>query len=346
MSANIISVKCAELQPGMQIAEMLATRFNTKLVTKGTILDESLIVKIRDAGIEKVSVYDLSQAQVEDNRERFVEEYKENLNEVKSFFSELDSSSIFKIDKIRGIVSTTLESSIANRDVIHSLNSVRGLDDYTYVHSMNVGILSSLIAKWSRWSEDDIKKITYAGLLHDIGKIRVPQHILNKPGKLTPEEFEQIKQHPIYAFDMLKKADNLSSDIKQAVLTHHEREDGSGYPLGLTGDKIHPYAKVLAIADVFDAMVSDRCYHAKDSPFAVFEFFVDQCLNKLDPGLLNTFVINMAPYYTGEKVLLSNGQEAEVIFVDPRNVSRPLVKVREEIINLAQNRTLTIQPLK
>ena len=147
-------------------------------------------------------------------------------------------------------------TTISMFDMLHNM---RQIDDSTYAHSVNVALICRLIGKWKNFSEKDMDTLTLCGLLHDIGKSKIPNEIIGKPGKLTDSEYEEIKKHPVIGYNLVKNLD-IDQRIKNAVLLHHERFDGKGYPLGLTGNEIDDFTSIVSIADVYDAMTANRCY--------------------------------------------------------------------------------------
>lgn len=135
-----------------------------------------------------------------------------------------------------------------NVDLLNEIVGIKDVDDYLYTHSLNVAMIANLIGKWLNLPEEDLEILIIGGMLHDIGKLKVDQLILNKPGRLTPEEFDEIKKHPVYSHNLLKEAGYTNQKLLKAVTFHHEKQDGSGYPLGLEGDQVPIHARILAVA--------------------------------------------------------------------------------------------------
>lgn len=211
-------------------------------------------------------------------------------------------------------------------DVFDMLHNMRQVNDSTYAHSLNVAIISRIIGKWLHFSNEELDTLTLAGLLHDIGKTKIPDEVLNKDGKLTDEEFQMIRNHPKYGYDILK-SQPLNSHIKKAALMHHERCDGSGYPMGLTMEEIDDYALIIAIADVYDAMTAARSYRAPLCPFEVIAEFEKDGLQKYKPKYILTFLENIANAYQNNRVMLSDGTSARVVLLNHRRLSKPLVQL-------------------
>lgn len=211
-------------------------------------------------------------------------------------------------------------------DVFDMLHNMRQVNDSTYAHSLNVAIISRIIGKWLHFSNEELDTLTLAGLLHDIGKTKIPDEVLNKDGKLTDEEFQMIRNHPKYGYDILK-SQPLNSHIKKAALMHHERFDGSGYPMGLTMEEIDDYALIIAIADVYDAMTAARSYRAPLCPFEVIAEFEKDGLQKYKPKYILTFLENIANAYQNNRVMLSDGTSARIVLLNHRRLSKPLVQL-------------------
>lgn len=211
-------------------------------------------------------------------------------------------------------------------DVFDMLHNMRQVNDSTYAHSLNVAIISRIIGKWLHFSNEELDTLTLAGLLHDIGKTKIPDEVLNKDGKLTDKEFQMIRNHPKYGYDILK-SQPLNSHIKKAALMHHERCDGSGYPMGLTMEEIDDYALIIAIADVYDAMTAARSYRAPLCPFEVIAEFEKDGLQKYKPKYILTFLENIANAYQNNRVMLSDGTSARIVLLNHRRLSKPLVQL-------------------
>ena len=189
---------------------------------------------------------------------------------------------------------------------------------------INLGIKRGMVV----YGQDKLDEISMAGLLHDIGKFKIPDEILLKPGKLTKEEFEVIKKHTVYGYEILNNFKILES-TKRAALLHHEKFDGSGYPFGYTADKIDDISAIITIADVYDAMTSKRCYRDGMCPFDVIADFEYDGISKYHPKYIGMFLKKIASSYIGSTVLLTNGKKAKIIFVTEK-YSRPTVTLLED----------------
>lgn len=226
-------------------------------------------------------------------------------------------------DRLQNLEASTL---------VQCINMMRRVDSYLYIHSVNVSILNGLFGQWMGMGQEDIDRLIRTGLLHDIGQCKVPPHILNKPAKLTVEEYEIVKKHPIYSFEMAYETGERDTEVLSGVRGHHERMNGSGYPDGLSGDHICLFARITAISDVYDAMVSNRNFRERHSPFEVLHQFELSRFSDLDIELIDLFLEKMPLELVDKWVDLSNGQRGKVVHIFPGDAMYPLVKVKDKII--------------
>lgn len=216
------------------------------------------------------------------------------------------------------------------------------LNKYDSHHALSVGILSYAIAKWVGIDKNERMQVALAGTLHDLGMSRIPSSIVNYRGNLDLADYKEIRKHTLYGYQILKGVKGISEGAMLAVLQHHERDDGSGYPLKLKKDQIHLYAKVIAIADVFHAMVSKRNYREQYSTYQAIEQLMTDSYSKLDSLMIKVFTNEMVKLTIGTKVLLSNGQEGNIINIDSQSPTKPSVKVGDSIINLLKEKELYV----
>jgi len=210
-------------------------------------------------------------------------------------------------------------------------------------NSVLCAMTSYLIAKWNKLPEKDWMQIAMAGLLHDIGNVKIDLAILYKSSPLTRSELYEVRQHTVYGFRLLEGGTALNQGVWLTALQHHERIDGSGYPMKVTGEKIHPYAKIVAIADMYHAMTSDRNYKKAESPYLVLEELQAGAFGKLEPLYVKTFIERATQFYMGVFVRLNDGRIGEIVFSDRNNPTRPMVSVHGNIVNLMQERQLYIR---
>lgn len=209
--------------------------------------------------------------------------------------------------------------------ILDQLQKVRRHKEYTYNHCLNVAIITGVLAKWLNFGQKEQLRAVLGGLMHDIGKSQVMLEIINKPGPLNSEERTIMKQHTIRGYQLAQES-GVDESILACILQHHERFDGSGYPLGIEGNKIHPHARVVAIADIYDAITSDRVYDEKRSTLVAVQELAQEMFGKLDSNGCATFLDNVQKYLLGHKVILTTGEEAEVVYVKPTFLEKPIVR--------------------
>jgi len=376
---EIVRLDIDELKPNMILAENLVTPSGMVVLSKNTKLNDEQFNRLTTYKIKKAIIFsntidkeaptfselkkikekeeknaltkisnvilnatNVSAEKTEEFR-KFAISYDSGIEDLKNKFSQISiSSGSVQVKDLYEVTNNIINSSFNKSDVFTYLRSLKVVDDYTYSHCINVSILCNLFGRWLDFNNEAIKDLTIAGILHDIGKANIDPAILNKNAKLTSEEFELVKKHPTFGYEKVINNSNVNSRMKAAILMHHERVDGSGYPLHLSGDMIDDFAKVIAICDVFDAMISDRPYRIRLCPFDVIRRFERDYYCLFDTKFLFVFLDNIAFNYIGAKVKLSNAQTGEVVFINNSNKSKPIVKVDDKFINLAAEKELRI----
>ena len=246
---------------------------------------------------------------------------------LKEVFTQTTSTPDYNIDNNDLI--QKLAPLYLNRNTITELfdmiNQMHSINDSVYAHCVNVALISRMIGRWLRFEQQDLNVLTCCGLLHDIGKLAIPDEILNKPGKLTEEEFTTIKSHPALGYQMLAKQ-NIDPRIKQAVLLHHERYDGSGYPSGIQKEQLPDFAMIIAIADVYDAMTASRSYREPLCAFQVIENFERDGYQKYQTKYIHTFLHQIASTYQSNRIMLNDGCSAKIVMLNQNRLSKPIIQ--------------------
>lgn len=340
--SEIKIIKTSNAQPGMVLANDIANEFGAVVLYQNSKLDMISINKLIEMGFEIIRVF--KENLPKENKEKLVEaSYKNNLLQINDIFSSVRTGKNVNIEKIIEMSENINDNFSSVSDVVSCLNKIRAVHEYTYCHSINVSLLCSLLGSWLKLDDEQIKQLSYCGLLHDIGKAKISPEILNKPDKLTEREFEEVKKHPVTAYEILKTNPSVSSDIALGVLMHHEREDGSGYPFGVKSNQINFFAKIIAVADIYDAMTSERTFKKRIPQLNVLEMYKNELLIKCDPTIVITFFKNIVEYYLGNIVKLSNGQSGEIVFINTNYISKPLVKLKDgSIIDLYKQSDIKI----
>lgn len=234
---------------------------------------------------------------------------------IKRTVKSLETNEGTRVDELRTIVTDMVEQILRDNEVIYNMVDIRSHDGYTYAHSVNVCIISLMIGSRMGLTRQELEKMGIGALLHDVGKVFIDSALLNKPGRLEPHEYEVIKKHARNGYDILKTKVNISFLSAHVAFQHHEREDGTGYPRGLTGWRIHRFAKIVAVADVYDAMTSHRVYRRAIPSHMVIEEMRREAEDKYDSEVINHLVKVIAPYPIGSILLLSNGETVLVTSV-------------------------------
>ncbi len=356
-------ISTTQLTPGMVTAEDVYTYTNQLLIPKGTILGDKSITKLEFYSIINVRVEDeldkgyLSNPSFFEDKSfaervkaspEFIEFKSRFDEEVPKFQNMLDSLAVAKtplnLDELLDFTLGLLYSPGGYLSVFDMLHNMREYDDLTYVHSINVALMCNVFARWLRMSEEEASLATLCGLLHDIGKVAVPEDIIKKPGKLTESEYTIVKKHTFEGYNALKKH-NAPEHIANAALMHHERVDGSGYPFGIKDAKIDPYAKIVSIVDVYDAMTSARIYRGPMCPFKVIDIFESEGLQKYDAHFIMTFLENIVNTYMLNRVKLNDGRVGDVVFVNRQSLARPTIKCGTEFLDLSSEPDLYIEAI-
>lgn len=331
---------------GEIIAEDLYDAAGTLIISRNAVINEYVIDKLFHFGITSIAVFnsplDIKEETKKQSYVEFKISYQENVDSVKEVLADLASGKELNFEKVDNLSNSLFSKVSKNYYVVDCLNEMRTMDEYTYYHGINVSIYAMLLAKWLNLSERQVKDVTLAGILHDLGKARIPEAILNKKGALLPEEYEKVKEHSVLGYNIVKSNPQLSKAIIKVVLMHHEREDGSGYPLGVTGDKLNLYTKIIAVADVYDAMTSERAYRQRFTPFETFREFENTGYGKFDTRIMLTFLANIANFYSGAKVRMNTGEAGEIVYVPPHDISHPVVKINNKYIDTAKYKEFTI----
>jgi len=325
------------------------------LLRAGVRLTSNYIKKLHSLGVFYIYVEDsrLEDVLIEDDR---LSELKQTTMKsmgtiVKNIYTCNSKNVKNSLNVVEDLVSYIIELG----DVNVSLSDIKTYDNYTYVHCLDTCIMSSFLGMSSGFNEKELKELGIGAILHDVGKTKISDKIINKCGALTNEEFEEIKKHPTYGEEILKKNFNIPDSIIRAVSEHHERFDGKGYPQKLEGKEISKFAKVISICDVYDAVSNNRSYREKYSPSDAYEMILAGSDSLFDCNLVKKFKETFAVYPLGCCLKLSNGVEGYVIKQNANFPDRPIIRVlydsetRKPItfyeINLLENISLTVKSI-
>jgi len=341
-----IRVQLKELKQGMRVADDVYAVNGTLIALKNAIIDKKLLSLFERYHIDIVNIQrDQKPEEVikQPTVIRFQETFQKIYVDIKESFQH-----IALMEEELNVEETTLQLEElitevdSGYDLLNMLLDTGQQADSIYQHSLQVAILSHVLGSWLKLPEKDVALLGVAGLFHDIGKCRIQSELLNKSGTLSSSEYETIRQHAVMGYKIVKNK-NIDIRMKQAILSHHERCDGSGYPLGLKADGIGQFARIVAIADAYAGMTSNRPYRERSfSPFEVVNYLEKEGFGKFDSEYLMKFLSHIPNSYIKRKALLSDGRIGQIVFINKANLSRPLLKMPDSYLDLALNPELSI----
>ncbi len=355
-------------EPGMALGKTIYTDSFDVLLNRGVVLTKDYIVRLKTRGYTTIYVEDAETADVI---------IKDPISDKIRIMATKDVLKVFKVTQaclvkieahtadaiLKSINTPKFKKSfqqnpllahlcnnignflegIMSQDVLSGLNSIKSFDNYTYEHSVDTAVISTIIAKKLLLNQDKLKQVAVGEFLHDIGKIFIDEKIINKPGKLTPEEFEQVKLHPVYGYELLKDVEQIGSVAAHIPYQHHERQDGRGYPRGLRGDnkldtgslkfqegdRLIMLAEIAAIADFYDACTSDRPYRKGLPPDLVYELIKTGSGVQFNKELVDCFLSVVPKYPVGYELRVKSGEYKDytgiVASVNPQRLSSPKI---------------------
>ncbi|MEI5908410.1 HD-GYP domain-containing protein [Bacillus spongiae] len=351
----------ANLETGCILAKDVMGLSSYPLLPKSTILTEQHIEVLQAFSIEDVHVESVkidgtvfyqspvtkTQVTQMNGKEKltFIQHYFKVVQEYKKEFISWQSGSAINIAKIRNLFLPLFQDLEKEQHALYFLTHHSSKNEYVYHHGIAVGLLSGMIAKKLKYDQGSCIQVALAGVLSDCGMARVSPAILFKRTPLTAMEFNEIKLHTTNSYQMVKNTPFLKTEAKLAIYQHHERLDGSGYPRAERKDKIHPYSQIIAIADIYHAMTSEKNYRSKQSSFKVLEMIREDSFGKLNSVVVDSAIQLLANLPKGTNVRLSDGQEGEVLFTKKEEMTRPLIQTLKsgQIIDLTKMRDVYIE---
>jgi HD-GYP domain-containing protein (c-di-GMP phosphodiesterase class II) len=370
-----MKIKTSQVKVGHMLVQDVFSMTNEPIVNKNTILNENHLRVLMRFNIEEIDVISDSNrgqsnlssraavhseialaSEIETATIKIVDKeddlsfpvmYLQTVKRYKQLFTNWQSgSSIDMLDVRQAVLQILQEGTNFPREML-LLHHYATRDDYIYHHAVSVGILSTFLAKKLNYSSGDCIQIGLAGVLSDCGMAKVQPSLLKKSGALSPSEFDEVKKHTIHGYNLLKKIPSIKEGVLHGVLQHHEREDGSGYPLKVQSSKLHPFSKILAVADVYLAMTAERPYRSKQSPFKVLEMMMKDQFGKFDHQVMRALISGLSTFSVGSKVKLSNKEIGEIIFIEDHYPTRPMVKLdnNNEILALKTSNDIYIEEL-
>lgn len=331
-----ISIEKAERE--MVLARSVYDSTGRVLLSCNTALTEEYIDKLVERGLAGIYIEDELAADIQIEETITQELRNKGVEALRN--GDIDAS----MEVGKKIVEQMIKKPAVTLDLI----DLRSYDDYTYRHSVSVAVISTVIGLNMSFNRDRLEELSIAAILHDIGKRRVASEIINKRGKLNPEEYAEVKRHSEYGYEMIKQRIDISARVKTGIFSHHENQDGSGYPRGLRGDQIYIYGRIIHVADVFDALTAKRPYKKAFARAEAVEYLMGGCDRLFDEAAVKSFLKSVSIYPKGTEVRLSDGREALVVD-STGNSLRPKVRLLDDgtdmdLSSLYEYRNITIAP--
>ncbi|WP_438314016.1 HD-GYP domain-containing protein [Sporosarcina sp. FA9] len=358
-------VKVSGLRPGFRISEDIFANTSNPIIRQNSELTAEHLEILDVFGVKKIKVHDLVVIKKEEsldsddfasidpddilskipmNQIDTVTLYRDAVQKYKKEFSSWQAGIKPDVAKVRAIIIPLVDAFIGQKKLLPILNDLSNLKEYMYHHSIAVGILSSAISNQMELPLGQTIQVGISGALADCGMAKIDESIINKAAFLTSSEFNEVKKHTIYSYQMIQDTPLLRQEMKLAIIQHHERLDGSGYPRGEKREEISIYSQIVAVADVFHAMTSERVYREKVSPYKVIEMITEEEFGKFDIKVVQALHNLVGDLSIGTKVRLTNGDEGEVIFVHRDARLRPMVKLSNgSIMDLTVNRSIAVE---
>jgi HD-GYP domain-containing protein (c-di-GMP phosphodiesterase class II) len=308
---GVIRLELSQLKPGMRLARDVILPDGRLLLLAGFVVKPLYLRKLEAFRIEHVYVDEDFFEPVEEFEEERL--YNHAAATIKTIFAMARRNRDADIVQVRETVNDILNRVMENETVMLQLTGIRDIDNYTFLHSVDVCIYSIIIGKKLGYGKDPLMTLGMGAILHDIGKCKVPVEILQKPDKLSDEEFHIMKLHTVYGWEIIKNSYQLGTKIANVAFQHHEKWDGSGYPMGVSANDIDPLSRIVALADVYDALTSDRVYKKKELPHVAAEYILNNSGILFDPFIVDLFIDSIAVYAEGTLVLLNTGEVGSVV---------------------------------
>jgi len=320
-------VKVDSVPEGARLARTVFSSDGGVLLMQGVELRDSYLELLRKRGIYEIYLNDDLSEGIEVHDVVNENTRNEAVVLVRDIMTGYNFSDAIDVGHVKTIVGRIVDELLSNDDILYNLTEIKTVDDYTFKHSVSVCILSIITGIGLGFDTAQLRELGLGAILHDIGKLCIPREILKKPSQLTVAEFEEIKKHTILGYELLKKSGQLNLISSYIALGHHERYDGSGYPYRLKSEEIQIYARIVAVADVYDALTSDRVYRKKLKPHEVYEYITSMGLHHFDPVVVENFVRFVTVYPEGSGVLLNTRERAIVVKHNRKMPTKPLVRI-------------------
>ena len=310
-----------EITEDMCLARPIFNGDGRVLLSNGVKLSKNYVSRLKEMGYQNLYVYRVGEEISDFSTPISDQTMREAIHGVKDAFGKAAQRQQLNIRDVNEIVSYILDEILTNPNVLYNLMDIKNHDNYYYHHSVNVCIISTLIAKEMGLAREKVKDLTTGALLHDLGMVCVDPRILSQPRKLTEDEMATVREHTNYGFQLLRSERNLSILVAHTAYQHHERMDGSGYPKGLVGEDIHLFGRIVAVADSYETMTSGRVYRKAMWSHEAIRQLRESAPEKYDPDVVAAMERSIAFYPVGSVVVLNTHEEAVVVDVNAKKIT-------------------------
>ncbi len=346
------AISIEDLKPGMTLARTIVNDEMIVVLSENTLLTKAHITRLGFLNIPIVYIkdeYELSTnyqnvEAIFNPSNAFVTEYKEVIHTAQEVFDITAKEGTVPLEKTHAMVKDSLVPMVKQSGVIDYLYELNHLANDVYTHSLRVSILAGVIGKWLSFSENKIRDLILAGFLHDIGKTTFTQRLLEKNvATLKGDDLDTYMKHTMDGHHILSSKPELSDAIKLTALQHHERMDASGFPFNSSGTDIHEFARIIAVADIYDNITTEKEGYVKETPFAAIAKITQDMFSKLDPQVCVPFITHIREVFLGSRVTLNNGMQGTIVYYPDDYAAYPFIRItQQEVINLNEHRNLKI----
>jgi HD-GYP domain-containing protein (c-di-GMP phosphodiesterase class II) len=350
MTSKKIWLSVNDIKVGMIAASDIYLGRNI-LLAEGSAVTELVISRLkRNYLIDKIEIYsqDAADEPKESNYKKTTELesiFTDFSSSLENLFDTISNQKVAKMEEIRDFSKKIREEFSLTGTVIKNISFSGSQNNNVYRHSINVAAISFILGKWLGLNEKEINFLTYSAILHDFGKVKMDEKISNNNGKLSLKEYKIFKNHPVIGYYFVKNIPYLDSSVSYGVLMHHERIDGTGYPFGIKNGKIHKFAKIIAIADLFDEVCSNKYNQKNSGPFEALAIIQQESGQRLDYNYCTMFLNHMVNYFIGETVLLSNNRTCKIVNVDMNNITKPVLLDENGLLDLREVKDIHVEKM-
>lgn len=336
----MFSLSIEQVKGGMTLAQSVFNLNGTKLLEKGNVLDDRLIIRLKNSGAKRIWVTDDDHSFLKGMGPQKI--FEETVKEMEAIQLHVLEGRSFDVNIVNELAQELVEQIIFNEMPFAEMIRMKLTENTILEHMVDVSLLSIMTAKAMGMDKVDMRFVGLSSLVHDVGKFLIPSEILSKPTKLNDYEMRQVRKHPQIGFDILKNIDGINKYALQVALQHHERLDGSGYPQGLKDKHISKYSRIVAISDIYTAVIREKAYRPRLPIYEAGELLWAQAGKELDRDMTSAFLRNVVSLPLRSIVKLNDDTVGKVVYQNSQFPTRPIVSIDGELIDLSETRKLFV----